>query len=276
MAATTGITGLLSATGASTTKELIDAINPYTASLSINSAEIDVSAFAASLVFSQYVQDLYDWNITTQGRFPTTAQAAFNCSVSQSGTDLYLTNVTGFSVDFSVPVVETTDLSASAAKTFTYGGPLQGRFTINARVDGTTALQLPTVSLAQPGHDVTFTIGSEATNDDVIAVDGSGGGARILSVSPTVALGSTNDVTITGIFSGAVQIKGDNPIFAVSAPQTLEDMDLPAVTTVALQAAASRTYTGSAFWSAFSVSAQLGSAIDVSATLQGTGALTIG
>ena len=272
---------MLSATGASTTKDLIDAINPYTASLSINSAEIDVTGFASSLVFSKYVQDLYDWNITTQGRFPygaatpNTAQAAFNCSVSQSGTDLYLANVTGFSVDFSVPVVETTDLSASAAKTFTYGGPLQGRFTINARVDSTTALQLPTVSLAQPGHDVTFTIGKEATNDDVIAVDGTGGGARILSVSPTVALGSTNDVTITGIFSGDVQIKGDSPIFAVSAADTLENLKVPGTTEIELTAASGRTYTGDAFWSAFSVSAQLGSAIDVSATLQGTGALVI-
>lgn len=274
MAATTGIGGLLAASGGNSTNDLIDAVSWYSATPTINSAEIETTAFASSLAFATYVQDLYDWNISAQGRFPGTGQAGFNCSVSQTGTDLYLDNVYGFTIDISAPVVETTDLTATAAKTFTYGGPLVGRFTLNARVDGTNALKLPTVATAAPGHDLSFVIGSEDTNDDIVQVNGTNGGARILSVSPNIAVGSVNDVTITGIFSGRIDIDGDNALFAVAAAGTPEAMPLPETDTVTLTMAPSRTLSGSAFYSNVSVSASVGSAIDVSATFQGTGAIT--
>jgi len=275
MGATSGITGALTATGASTTKDLIDAIDFYTSTLTISSAEIPASGFASSLVFSKYLQDLYDWSITSQGRFPKDAQASFRCNVTQNGTDLYLTNVYGFAVDLSIPVEKDTDFTATVANTWGYVGPIEGRFSINARINSANPVKLPTVDLGSPGHDLSFRIGIEDTNDDIISVDGTNGGARILSVTPVVALGAQNDVTIAGVFSGDVQIDGDNSIFAVSSPGTPENIALPTPTQIQLQAATGRTYTGQAFWSAFSVSSQPGSAINVSVTFQGTGELTI-
>lgn len=274
MAATTGISGLLAASTSNSTADLINTIKPYSATLNVAADELDATAFASGLVFSTFLSGWYGWTISGNGRFPTTPQASWNCAITQSGSELYLSNVTGFSLDFAVAAGETTAL-ADTAKTYAVAGPIQGRFTINARVDGTTALILPNISAAAPGDDISFTIGAEGSNDDLVFVDGTNGGCRILSVSPAIVVGSTNDVTITGVFSGAIEIDGDSAIFGVSTPGTEENMPLSSADTVTLTAAPSRTYSGSAFWTQIGITAAVGSPIDVSFTLQGSGALTV-
>jgi hypothetical protein len=262
MAATSGVTGLLASSGSGNTHDLITNSDPYTGTLSLAADSFDATAFAASLESLTYVQGLKSWSIDFGGRFQN--KAGLEASVTfASG---YVVGCRSYTLNVSAPEYETTAFGASLAwKTWTSGAySWSGTFDVD--IDSTTSLS----DLTAPGGAgaaATFKFGEEDPDVD----DTAAGNIITTQLQGVVAIGDLNRATYTFQGSGNLTFAGENSLI------TAGTLGVPAANTATtLTAASGKTFAGSTFWTSIGISAGVGSLVDITGTLRGTGALTIG
>jgi hypothetical protein len=262
MASVTWLEGSLSASTSNSTADLIGQLGidgcTWASDRPVSDATIDGDTFQAN------VGGLYSWTVNAPFKFPETPQHGINATLTQAGSGLYLTGWKSFSLSISAEFADTTDASATAARTFALGGPIIGTGTYVANVDDTTSVKLPNV-----GDTATFGIGAD-TNPNIIK-----GAVLITSASSVRARPNATEITYGFAFNGAIQVDGDNGLFPVSSPGTPEDIPQPAQDTIVVTTSSGKTITGPAAWSAINISANQNDVIAGDVTLQGLGAVTI-
>lgn len=269
MADTIGIEGLISSDDADTSKDLYHILNsgiaPYSFTATIPT-EIAVStAFASTPPVAQSnISGLRSWTANFSGRFPRSSPAMGHEGLATYGSMTvgsgYTAGLSGWTLALTAESFDCTEM-ASTPPTYRSFGPgiIAGTGTMSVRIDDTTPIEVGTEGA------ITLRTNVESGDDNTIAGD-----IIVTSVAPSVAIGAKNTATINFAFTGPITSAGDSPLFPAGA------LTKPDVTDVVLRAAGSRDYDGSAFWTAINVSCQIGSPVDVTGTLQGTGDLTIG
>jgi len=260
MSATTGVTGLLASSGSGNTHDLIDNSGQYTGTLNLASDVYDATQFAASLESTTHVQGLKAWSMDFAARFQQ--KAGLEGSVTfGSG---YVVGCRQYSLSIVAPEFDTTAFGASAWKTWT-SGTYSWSGTFEVDIDSSTSLS----DLTAPGGtgaSATFKFGDETTDDDTAA-----GNIITTQLQGSVPVGDLNRATYSFQGSGNLTFAGDNSLI------TAGTLGIPAANTATtLTAASGKTFAGSTFWTSIGINCGIGSLIDVTGTLRGTGALTIG
>ena len=116
------------------------------------------------------------------------------------------------------------------------------------------------------GAEATFKFGDEGANDDDTAV----GNIITTNLANVVTVGDLNRATYTFVGSGDLTFAGENSLITAG---TLGVSAANTATT--LTAANGKTYSGSTLASTFTINCPIDGLVDVTGTLQGTGALTI-
>lgn len=267
---TIGLTGLLSVadtsgaavgqTGFDLHRIINTTTDPYTCTINTTGEAFDVSAFeSTSPVAKDMLQGIGVWTASFAGRYPKNAPIAGHegSVVFANG---YVLGTSAWSITLNA---ETYDDTAMASTPPTWRSFLPGEITgsgsFDVRIDDTTALTALTTGAA------TFRMNPATTTPNTLA-----GTIIITGVSPTVARGARNVATYNFVFDGNITGAGDESLFAAGA------MTTPDLTEIVLRAEGSRDYTGIGHWTSLTIGAAIGSPIEVSGTLQGSGALTIG
>ena len=275
MAATIGIEGLISSDDADTTKDLYHLLNngiaPYSFSAQIPTEIAASTAFASTPPKAgTNISGLRSWTASFAGRFPRSSPAMGHEGLATYGSmsvgSGYLLGLTGWSLSLSCESFDDTALASSPPTWRSFvPGLITGTGTMDVRIDDTTALEVGTEGA------ITLRTNVESTEDNRIS-----GSIIVTGVSPSVAVGSKNTAQISFAFTGDISSAGDNPILPAGALGAAAELTKPDITDVVLRASGSRDYDGSAFWTALNINCAIGSPIDVTGTLQGTGALTLG
>lgn len=268
MAATTGLTGLISSSD--TGKPLHYLINsgtdPYSAQLTIPTEVFDSTPFASTAPIAvSKISGLRSWNGSFGGRFPAGGAASGHLGnvTFASG---YATNVRGFSITAAITALETTAFAGTPPTwmTFTPGlASYSGSY--NALVDDTNAI------VAGATGSATFRLSTESTNDNELA-----GTIIITNAQVTGQVGELWEVAYSFDVNGNLTTDGDSSLFNVDSAGTPDPLETPIATAITIRAAGSRTYAGDAFETGWTVNTAIGGQTDVSVNFQGTGALTIG
>ncbi len=264
MPAVNSLQGSLTSAGSNSTADLLGQVAIDGATLNSTAAIADLTE--DGLAFKASAVGLYSWTVNAPFKFPSTPQHGLNPTgayITQAGSGLYLTNVYGFDLTIAAPFAASTDDTQSEAETYILADVTSCTGTYTARVDDTVALKVPRV-----GDTATFKIGDEATEDDVVA-------AAILITSMNVVRqrGSVTEIQYGFESNGAIQIKGDSPLFPVALPGTLENIPAPAFDEIVFQTSTGRTLTGDAAWSSIQIGRTYDAPIGGSMTLQGSGLL---
>lgn len=264
MAGTIGLTGLLSSDDADNTKDLYRILNtstdPFTASVNASFPAVDVSAFeSTSPVAKDMESDIGSWTGSFTGRYPKNA-AAMGHEGLVTFSSGYVLGCSGWSITLNCEAYDDTEFASTPPSWRSFiPGEITATGSFDVRVDDTTPLTLGTTGSA------TFRMNTETTNDNELS-----GTIRITGVQPTVARGAKNVATYNFAFDGNVTSAGDNALFTAGALAT------PDLTAIVLRAAGAIDYDGDAFWTSLTINTRIGSPIEVSGSLQGSGALTAG
>lgn len=268
MAFTTGLEGLLSSSDSG--KDLHWLIetgtDPYSVNLNVTNESFDATAFASTApIAMSKIGGLAAWTGQFNAKFPKTTKA--------SGHEGLVTYANGYVLGCEAWSITATaqsfDSTSFASTPPTWREFLPGLYSFSGsfdvKIDDTTALVLPN------SGDATFRLTKEATNDNVLA-----GNIVITGMSPQITVGGKNVARYTFDVNGNLTTDGDSSFLEVSSPGTPLELVRPEVTAITARASGSRTYSGNAFLTNWTVGASLGSPVEASASFQGTGALTIG
>ena len=269
MTSTTPITGFISApdtsggavdqTGFDLYRLLNTSTAPFSAGLNITAESFDVTAFASSLVAVDKIQGLKGFTASFSGRYPRcTPKAGHEGLVTYSNG--YTVGCRSWSITVNAGTEDDTALSSTPPEWMdSIPNLISASGTFEAVIDDTTAISLPNTGAA------TFRLNTESGDDNTVA-----GNIGITGVSSTIALGNgRNLVTYTFDFDGNLTFAGDNSLFAAGA------LTKPDLTEIVIKADNSRTYTGTTHWTSITMGAAIGSPIEVSGSLQGSGALVV-
>jgi len=269
MAGTTGLTGLLSVADTSTTAvdqtgfdlhHLIGtSTDPFSCTINGGGESFPSPAFeSTNPVAIDKIAGLSFWTATFSGRYPRNAPVA-----GHEGFVTYANGTvdgcTGWSMTLNAGTYPNTAQASTPPVWMGYlPGEYSGSGSFDGNIDDTTAVTLVTSGAA------TFRMNPATTVANTLAC-----GILITGASPSVARGAKNKMAYTFDIDGNVTSAGDESLFNAGPLVT------PDITEIVLRAAGSRTFTGLAFLTSLTISANIGSPIEVSGTLQGTGALTV-
>lgn len=267
MAQIAGVNGGISVAAGTQLKHLLNdsggGIGPYQFTINTTSPEFDNTEFASSLVTSSRAGGIPDWSVSVSGRFPHEAgQTGYEGLVTWGSG--YALHVRAWTLTMNFATLETTAMASTAPTWKAWiPGLMTWNGTFDAGLDSSTAPTLPAAAAA--GTSATFKLTEETTNDNTLA-----GAILPTAVSPSVVVNSSDPsrVQYTYAGDGALTVAGDSPILPTGT------VALPDTTEIVCTAASGRTYTGDAFLSSLSINVPINGLIDVTATLQGTGALT--
>lgn len=276
MASTIGIEGNITSDDATTTKDLYHILNsgikPFQFSAQIPTELAGNTGFATTVPNSESnISGLRSWTANFSGYFPRVAGAMGHEGLitygSMSVGSGYVLGATGYSLNLSCGAYRDTEQAATAPTWDEFiPGIISGTGTMDVRIDDTTAIEFGTEGA------VTFRLNDEGAGEDNTI----SGSIIVTNVGPSVAVGQKNVAQISFSFTGDLTADGDNPLFPVTTPGTEEKIVKPDITDVVLRASGSRDYDGSAFWTSIAIQCAIGSPVQVTGTLQGTGALTAG
>ena len=249
-------------TGAvSWTTHLSAGVGPMEWELRYNRPAVDVTKFAAPVVFTTGIQNVYDWSATIRGVLAP-AQIGSTGLVTSSAGSPYLTNVKAWSINATCPAIETTKFAVTAPVSRTFvAGLISWDGTYLVSVDGTTAL-------VAPGGTYTMLFRYfDAATDHTLAGD-----IYTTNMGPRAKVGELVEATYTFKGTGALTAAGSGtltaPVFTAGA------LTIPAATTLTLTAATGRTYSGSAFWTRITVNCPVADLVTIEMEANGTGDLT--
>ena len=270
MAFVNGLSGDLSATGSTDLSFLIESgVRPYQASIAVNREVLEGTGFGSTApVAMDKIAGVKDWSGSFNARFPQTTPASGHEGLVTFANG-YVLGCHSWSITASASEHEETGFSSTPPEWRDYSSGLY-QFSGNwlVQVDDTTALAGLT-DAAGTGA-ASFRLNKETTNNNLFSASNiivSGRSAPFeVNGKPVVQYDFTVD--------GMLQVDGDNPMFEVAVAGVPDDLVRPAATAITLRAAGSRTYTGSAFATGWTVGASIGSPITTTVNFRGTGALT--
>lgn len=273
MTSTTGLTGLLSAPDASS--DLVDqtgfdlyrilntSTDPFSATINGTGEVFQSTGFDASTtpVVVDQLSGLGGWTASFQARYPRGTP-----KVGHEGLTTYAAGTvvksTGWSLNFSCQPHPDTGQAIIPPKWMEF---IPGQVSItggsfDTAIDDAIA---PTLNTSGPA---TFRTNIESGTDNTFS-----GNIIITGWAPAVAVGSGRNVMrYTFVVDGNMTSAGDKSLFAAGTLTT------PDITEIVLRAGGDRKFTGLAFWTSLSIGASIGSPIEVSGSLQGTGELVVG
>lgn len=268
---TLGLEGIVTSWAGTANTVLIGAIGEHTCNISVDGGTADRTQYVASLSSMAYGPGLRSWNGSIKGRYigAGTAQVGYLGAVTYASGYTY--HVQDWSAGIKAKSLDITayDASATAAgwRQFRPGLlSIDGRY--NALVDSANAIVMPTAP-GTASAAATFTLTTGVTL---------AGNILPSQIGVVIPVGDLNKVAYSWVMDGALTAAGSNNIFAAGAVG-LPDWDASGTdgvpdTTLVVQAASGRTYTGAAFWTSINIDHKPGSYIDVTVNFQGSGALT--
>lgn len=270
MAHTVGITGLVavpdtdSLAASQTGRDLYTILGegtgggkPYQANLQVNFPAIDTTAFASGLTSATSIADIGSWTGTINMRFPNpTAKTGAGGLVTFSNG--YAVLVDQWSMNIAVAALDATSFASTPPTWRSFiPGLISASGSYAGGVDSSTALTMGASGSA------TFRLSDESGTDNTLAAS-----IFYTGINPSIPVGGRNAVAHNYQVSGAITAAGDTPLFPSGALGT------PDTTEIVVTAASGRTYTGFCFLTSLAASVAIGSAIDITVGIQGTGALT--
>ena len=278
--ATEGIQGLLTSVTSSTDLNvlLMSATAPYSMQINQTGEEQDVTAFASGLASMSYTPGLRSWDATVQARFPRSTPKIGNTGLVtlSSGYALW---VQSWTLTINAAVRDITQFASSGPTWRTFRpGIIDWSASFEALVDRSTGVGNPAAAAAAAVTG-TFKLTEEGATDNSLS-----GSGFVTQVGSTVTVGDVNKARFnfrgTGNLSNTYATgmgllsSGSSPYAIVTPTWDTNGDDTPDVSVV-MTAASGRTYTGNAFWRSITLTCEMGSPIDVSVQLQGSGALTV-
>jgi len=241
------------------------AIKPSTCDISVTRESFADTGFAATPPIAVgAISGLDNWSGSFSGPFPKAAPASGHTGFVTFASG-YAVNVTGWSLSASVQMERSTALADTPP---TWDSFLPGLYSFtgsyDALIDGTTSIALPSTGAAS------FRISTEATNDNVLA-----GNIVITGMAPGVNVSGKNIVKYTFTVNGNMTTVGDGSFLEPASASTATALIRPELTTIVLRASGSKTYTGGAYASGWTIGAAIGSPVVASVNFQGSGALVL-
>lgn len=268
MAATVGMTGLVSSSD--TGKDLYWLINtgtdPYSANVTIAGEAFAVPAFNNTApIATDQIAGLKSWSGSFNARFPSGGAASGHTGLVTFANG-YTTLIRGWTITASIAELDTTMQATTPPTWMTYvPGLASYSGSYECLVDSATAISAPSTGAA------TFRISTEATNDNELA-----GSIVVTGVAVTGRVGDLWRVTVSFTVNGNLTTDGDSSFLEVTTAGTPLSLTTPDITAISIRTAGSRTYTGDAFVTGWTIGSRIGSAIESTVNFRGTGELTIG
>lgn len=255
MSGTTGLTGSVTSWAGTFNAAMLALLKPATFTLDTNADSLDTTAFnAGAAIVANKIKGLKHWRGQFSGPLATPAHGITG---AVSGT-AYSTNVQRWSMSLRCNPLDSTSYPITSNwKTF-LPGLVMGSGSFDAIVDGTTPIT-EAGSSTEPATG-TFTLSTGNT----LAASLFTTGAQIVS-----RVGDLNVVRYSFDIDGHVTSVGSANI--VPAASTLAT---PVAGALVLQSAASRTYTGSAFWTGIEIVVNPAAISLCTVSFQGSGAFT--
>lgn len=265
MAFVEGLEGLLSATGSTDLAYLIGtSTKPYSASISVVRESLDSTGFGATPpIAKSMISGVSEWSGSFTAKFPKSAPASGHEGLVTFGSG-YVLGCRAWSISATASEHDETGLSASPP---TWKGFASGLYSFSGsfdvQVDDTTALAGMTEGAA------TFRLSTD-TNDNELAASN----IIITGRSLPITVDGKSIVQYSFVVDGNLTTDGDGSFLQVAAAGTPDLLVRPESTAITLRASGSRTYTGNAFTTGWTVGASMGSPIEATVNFRGTGALT--
>lgn len=268
MTATIGITGLVSVPdedGDSASQTGLDLYHlietgsgPYSFTMQVPQDVFDATEFGATSVAN--AAGLKAWTANISARFPK-AGAKIGSGGLVTFASGYAAGVRDWSLTLNAAEHDVTAFDSTTPPEWRawLPGLVSWSGSYNAHIDGTTPLVVPGASAA-----ATFKLTEDGTTDRTLA-----GNIVVNSMAPTVAVGEKNVVAYGFAGNGDLTAAGTGNILPSGAIGTPDECE------VVFKANSSRTYTGRAFWTSIGITVPVDGLIEVTATLRGTGALTV-
>ena len=230
---------------------------PYSHTLNITNDTHDITAFASGLHTMEQIGGLNSWSVDVGMRFKKKTGICGNVTFG-SGYAL-LVNQWGLTIATQVDTEATS--FASTCPAWKEAIPLMQSWSgdYSGGLDSGTAITTPL-----PSGAATFRLSDETTADNTLA-----GSIVIAGASPSVQVGQKNTVSHSFTGNGNLTSAGDDPLFPAGV------VPLPTEAEVVFTAASGRTFTGRCFRSNVQITVPINGPIEVRATLQGTGELTV-
>lgn len=270
---TLGLEGIVTSWAGTNNTTLIGAITEHTCQLNIDGGTADRTGYVASLSSGAMGPGLRSWSGTISGRFSGSGTAEVGYLGGVTYASGYTYHIQGYKISVKSKALDITayDASATAAGWRQFRpGILEWSGSYDALVDSANAIVLPTApGTASASAVFTLTTGKTLTGNILPS-----------QIGVSVPVGDLNKLAFSFVGDGAFTSAGTNSIFPAAAV-AIPDWDATGTdgipdTTLVFQAAASRTFTGAAFWTGISITHAPGKYIDVEVTFQGSGALAVG
>lgn len=265
MAAIIGDTGLVVSWAGTGNSQLIETSNaPSEFVLTLDTPGLDTTAFASSQVYAMSaLANILSWSATIKGRLNPAKLGNTGIATFSGG---YVTNIKRWKLDASWNPQDSTAMDTSAVTTRSFIPGLlkwSGDYTCNT--DSSTAIVAPGAAAAA----LVLKIAEDGANDVQFS-----GTAFATQAGVNVRIGSISETNYTFDGTGNLTSQAGSSVYStfLFANGTVTT---PATGSLVLRAATGRTYTGSAFLSALSVSVSVDAVVEFDMTVQGSGALTI-
>lgn len=272
---TIGAEGIITSWAGTNNGTILTALGEHSASLDMTNDAADRTQYASGLKAMSSGPGLRSWGGTISGRLLTSSvpQVGYvgNLAVS-SATDTYVTHVRSWSATITAIELDVTEYNSAATtagwRSFRPGlVRLTGTF--EALVDDATVLKPPYMATTTlPTLTLTLTTGNTLAFSAIVS-----------QMGLAIPVGDLNRVTYSFESTGDITAAGTGNLFpaaTIDIPTWDATPDGVADTTLVFQAAASRTFTGAAFWTSIGITHNPAAYIDVAVQYRGSGALTIG
>lgn len=269
MALTTiGLEGLLTATGTTDLAFLIGTgTKPYRANIDIAVETFDSTGFDPTApVAVSMIPGVKSWTGGFTGKFPKSSPASGHEGLVTFANG-YVLGCRGWSISATAQLFENAAQASTPPQWYDY---ISGLYSFTGSYDVLVDDATPLATAGTSGA-AEFRMSKETTNDNKFS-----GTIITNSRSAPFEVNGRTIVRYGFVVSGNLSVDGDSPPFAVAAAGTADPLVRPAVTAINLRANGNIDYSGNAFLTGWTVGSQIGSPVEVSATFQGTGALTDG
>lgn len=268
MAVINGVGGNVTVAATSDLKSLVDTgISPSGWVINYSKSVVDTTGFGATT--AKFASGPYSWTAQITGVY-SNANPITGVGGLVTWGDGYVANAVGWTMDIAWPEFSYVPFAAAGqTRAEAIGGVPSWSGTIEALLDHSTPLTIGTLDPDTIGGDTgtaaTFKLNELGDDPDATMA----GNIILVSANPTVQVGQLSTATINYQGTGNLTLAGTPSLLAAGA------IDASPATAVVFTAATGRTYTGDAFLTGLSVSVKPEEAVSVTATLRGTGDLTV-
>lgn len=270
MGYTVGLEALISAGAASTDLGYLlnTSTKPYSAAIVIAGESLDATGFASTApIAMDNLAGIRDWSGTFAGKFPKAAPASGHEGLVTWTSGGYVLGAHSWTISATATEHEHTGFASTPPTWKAWASGLYG-YTGNYLVRASDATALGGIESGEVAFRASHVSGG---NDNILK-----GNIHLTGRSSPFEVNGTPVVQYDFAVDGNLTFDGDSALFDVAAAGTPDPMERPQVQAITLRVddAGSRTLTGDAFLTGWTLGAALGSPVEVSGSFRGTGALT--